>query len=260
MDSAPRIDPLAEAFARVADAYDRGRKPYPPEPVDWAWQQLGLDSSATVVDLAAGTGKLSRLLAARGARLIAIEPLSEMRRVLAERVPLAEVVDGTAEQIPLPGEVADAVFVGEAFHWFDGERALPEIHRILRPGGGLAIVFGHSDWGDLPWNDEVDARLDQVGHPQVRPQNRPWTGLWRAPFERTELFAPLERKEFPMVLTYTVEEFQLMVSTWSFVAALPQDDRDSLLDDIGRIIRAHDIDSFDLQGNVTVHLTTTRGE
>ena len=129
---------------------------------------------------------------------------------------------------------------------------------MLRPGGGLAIVFGHSDWGDLPWNDEVDARLDLVRRPHVRPENRPWTGLWRVPFERTELFTPLEVREFPMVLTYTVEEFQLMVSTWSFVAALPDDERDSLLDDIGRIIRAHDIDRFDLQGNVTVHLTTKR--
>ncbi len=88
MDSAARIDPLAEAFAKVADGYERGRRPYPPEPVDWAWQKLGLNDSATVVDLAAGTGKLSRLLSARGARLIAVEPLSEMRRVLAEQVPL----------------------------------------------------------------------------------------------------------------------------------------------------------------------------
>ena len=94
--------------------------------------------------------------------------------------------------------------------------------------------------------------------PHVRPENRPWTGLWRVPFERTELFSPLEVREFPMVLTFTVEEFQLMVSTWSFVAALPEHDRESLLDDLGGIIHAHDIHRFDLRGSVTVHLTTKR--
>src|SRR5438270_13943635 len=97
-----RIDPLAEAFAGAADRYDRARPAYRPEPLDWAWETLGLSGSATVVDLAAGTGKLAVQLAGRAGRLVAVEPLAPMREVLERQVPEVEVLDGTAEHMPLP--------------------------------------------------------------------------------------------------------------------------------------------------------------
>jgi SAM-dependent methyltransferase len=231
-----RIDPLAEAFAGAADRYDRGRPAYRPEPIDWAWEALGLGREATVVDLAAGTGKLAVQLARRAGHLIAVEPLDGMRAVLARQVPEAEVMDGTAEQLPVPDGTADAVFVGEAFHWFDGERALPEIHRVLRPGGGLALVWNAGEWDDQPWTEEVFARIDREPQPDVRPENRPWSGLWRRAFEQTPLFEPLELRSFPHTVHTDVEGFVLMVSTWSFVAALPDEARERLAADLTRII------------------------
>ncbi len=260
MDIEPRIDPLARAFSTVAEGYEIGRPPYPAEPIDWAWQQLGLGDAATVIDLAAGTGKVSRMLAPRAARLIAVEPLPEMRRVLIAQVPQAELLDGTAERIPLPDAAAEAVFVGEAFHWFDGDRALPEINRVLRPDGGLVMLFGDSDWDDLPWNAELRARLDRVSRPGVRPENRPWTGLWQKPFERSSQFDPLERAEFPFVQRFTIDGFVRLVTTWSFVAALDDGERDALVADIAGMIRAHGVEQFDVPSSVDVYLTRSRAQ
>ena len=137
-----RLDPLAEAFAGSADSYDRARPGYDDEPLDWAFREMGLDDGSVVLDLAAGTGKLSQALAPRAGRLIAVEPLPEMRRLLAARAPEATLLDGTAEQIPMDDGSVDAVFVGEAFHWFDGApRAARDAQGAAagrRPGAALA--------------------------------------------------------------------------------------------------------------------------
>ena len=254
-----RIDPLAEAFAGAADRYDRGRLAYRPEPIDWAWETLDLGSGATVIDLAAGTGKLAVQLAARAGRLVAVEPLEGMRTVLTRQVPEAEVVDGTAEHMPLPDGDANAVFVGEAFHWFDGDRALPEIHRVLRPGGGLVLIWNVGEWHDHPWSEQVFERIDREPKPDVRPENRPWTGLWRRFFEETPLFGPLEQKSFPHVVHTDVAGFVLMVSTWSFVAALPDETRERLAADLTKIITEHTGgDELTLHLSTDVYVTRAR--
>src|SRR5262249_8767651 len=154
-------------------------------------------------------------------RLVAVEPLEGMRAVLERQAPEAEVIDGTAERMPLPDGEADAGFVGEAFHWFDGDRALPEIHRGLRKGGGLGRIGEVGEGRGHRWWEEVLARIDREPKPDVRPENRPWTGLWRRFFEQTPLFEPLELRSFPHDVHTDVAGFVLMVSTWSYVAALP---------------------------------------
>ena len=103
-----------------------------------------MDAGATVLDLGAGTGKLTRVLADRYARLIAVEPLDELRAILGERVPKADVRAGAAEAIPLADAEVDAVFAGQAFHWFANDVAVREIARVLRPGGVLALLWNHS--------------------------------------------------------------------------------------------------------------------
>ena len=128
-------------FGRVADAYRRTRPAYAPAALDRAAAELGLDATATVLDLAAGTGNLTRALRGRFARVLAVEPDQGMRAQFD-----GEVLAGTAEEIPLADEAVDAVFVGEAYHWFDHERALPEIARVVRRGGGLAVLA--RSWGE----------------------------------------------------------------------------------------------------------------
>lgn len=120
------IRPEALAFGPKANEYEKGRPDYPPTAIAWLIEALGINGNSTVIDLAAGTGKLTRLLLPTGARVIAIEPVEGMREVLSSVVPAAEVLEGTAEQLPLPDASTDAVTVAQAFHWFRGQEALAE--------------------------------------------------------------------------------------------------------------------------------------
>ncbi len=123
-----------------ADAYDALRPDYAPEAVAWVVERGSLDEASLVVDLAAGTGQLSKRLVLLGLKLVAIEPARNMRSVIEERLPSVRALDGSAEAIPLADGSADAVVVGNAFHHFDAERAFEEIQRVLRPGGALALL------------------------------------------------------------------------------------------------------------------------
>jgi SAM-dependent methyltransferase len=127
-------------FGRVADAYERTRPEYPPAAVERAAEGLSVRRDATVLDLGAGTGKLTRLLHGRFGHVLAVEPDDAMRAYIG-----SDAVAGSAEAIPLADESVDAVFVGDAFHWFEPEAALAEIVRVLRPGGGLALLW--NNWG-----------------------------------------------------------------------------------------------------------------
>ncbi len=131
----------ARSFGAAADAYERARPGYPDAAVDW----LVPEGADTVVDLGAGTGKLTRALAARGLDVIAIEPLPEMRETLAATVPEARALAGTAEDIPLPDDSVDAITVAQAWHWVDPERATAEVARVLRPGGTLGLIWNRRD-------------------------------------------------------------------------------------------------------------------
>src|SRR5262249_30183997 len=131
----------AGGFAVSAEAYERARPGYPEEAVAWLAERLGIRSGRDVLDLAAGTGQLARALVPLGARVTAIEPIDEMREQLFGALPDVDAFDGTAEAIPLPDESVDAVTCAQAFHWFRPVEALREIHRVLRPGGGLGLIW-----------------------------------------------------------------------------------------------------------------------
>src|SRR5712671_3101577 len=132
------LHPATRGFAVAADVYERGRPDYPAVAIARIVSRLGLGRGRTVLDLAAGTGKLTRLLVPSGANVLAVEPVREMRTELERRVPGVATLGGTAERIPLNNGYVDAVTVGQAFHWFSPDPALREIHRVLRPGGGVA--------------------------------------------------------------------------------------------------------------------------
>src|SRR5690349_9949875 len=135
----------AVGFERGADDYERARPSYPDAAVDLIVDVCGLGPGVTVCDLAAGTGKLTRLLVPSGAEIVAVEPVAAMRDQLLRAVPGVEVLDGTAETIPLGDGSVDAVTVAQAFHWFDTDRALPELRRVLRPGGHLVLIWNVRD-------------------------------------------------------------------------------------------------------------------
>jgi SAM-dependent methyltransferase len=138
------------SFGSVAAEYARYRPNYPDEAVSW----LVGDAPATVLELGAGTGKLTRSISALGHRVIATDPDEEMLTLLREAVPDAMAIASTAEEIPLPASSVDVVVAGQAFHWFDAERSWPEIARVLRPGGALALVWNSGDIR-VPWVRKV---------------------------------------------------------------------------------------------------------
>jgi SAM-dependent methyltransferase len=144
-------------FDRVVGEYARTRPDYPEAALDWITRTTGLEPGADVLDLAAGTGKLTRSLAAREYRLIAVEPLPGMRARLVHDLPGVRVLDGKAEQIPLGDGSLDAVLVGQAFHWFEPYAALDEIARVLRPGGWLVLL-----WNLWDLDDPMQAALDRI--------------------------------------------------------------------------------------------------
>jgi SAM-dependent methyltransferase len=147
----------ARSFNRVADAYERGRPSWPPEVLDL----LPIPDEATVLDVGAGTGKLTRVLTARYAKVFALEPLAELRAILEERVPQAEALPGVAEAIPLGDGSVNAVFTGQAFHWFANDVAVAELARVLRAGGVLARLWNEAiDPNPLP--ADYRARLDEL--------------------------------------------------------------------------------------------------
>jgi ubiquinone/menaquinone biosynthesis C-methylase UbiE len=206
-------DAAARGFSRSAGAYDRARPEYPPAAVAWLAERLGLRPARTVVDLAAGTGKLTRPLAATGAEVVAVEPVAEMRARIGDAA--ARSLDGTAEAIPLPDASANAVTVGQAFHWFDGPAALAEIHRVLRPGGALALV-----WNRRPLEDPVHAAIERIIAPYRGDAPAHRSGDWRAAFDTTALFGPLEERTFAHSRPHDADALADRVGSTSFVAAL----------------------------------------
>ncbi|MFT3853863.1 MAG: class I SAM-dependent methyltransferase [Ilumatobacteraceae bacterium] len=157
---------LGRSFDSAAREYEAGRPGYPDELIDW-WASLGaFPPGGRVLDLAAGTGKLTRALLGRGVDVVAVEPLAGMRAELRSVPALAgiEVLEGAAEAMPLPSASVDAVVVGQAFHWFDPTVALPEIARVLRPGGGLGLAWNDDDLDGAPaWVRLVHERKESIG-------------------------------------------------------------------------------------------------
>ena len=216
-----RVDPMAAAgFASAAEVYERARPSYPEDAVAWLVERTGLGPGKTVLDVGAGTGKLTRLLVPSGARVVAVEPIAEMRAL----IPDAEAVDGTAEELPFGDGTADVITVAQAFHWFAHDRALPELHRVLRPGGPLALVWNMRDLDDLVQRGVEDLLAPLRGETPLRQ-----TGYWREPLERSPLFDAGVIRHFRYEQRFTTDDLCDRVASTSFVAAMSPAERDSLL-------------------------------
>ena len=239
------IDPVAAVgFARAAEVYERARPSYPGDAVGWLVERTGLGPGKTVLDVGAGTGKLTRLLVPSGARVVAVEPIPEMRALIAG----AEAVDGTAEELPFADGEADVITVAQAFHWFDHARALPELHRVLRPGGRLALA-----WNMRDLDDPLQRRLEDLLAPLRREVPLHQVGSWREPLARSPLFGPAETGTFRLEQRFTTDDLCDRVASTSFVAAMPPVERDALLAEV-RALTFGIEEPFDFPYRTEVHL------
>jgi len=209
------------SFAQVAGPYERGRPGYPDEAVRW----LAGDEPKDVVDLGAGTGKLTRALVVLGHRVTAIEPLAEMLEHIPEVAPGAAAILGNAEVIPLPDAYADVVTAAQAFHWFDHAVALPEIARVLRPGGRLALVWNSRDDRD-PWM----ARLSKIiGNETIEDDDV------LPVLDRSGLFGEVEMAQFSLEQVLDRQALLDLVVSRSYCAKLPPAEREPILADVGKL-------------------------
>jgi SAM-dependent methyltransferase len=219
----------ATSFADVADEYERARPGYPDEAVRW----LAGETPRDVVDLGAGTGKLTRSLAALGHRVTAVEPLPEMIAHLRVAVPGVTVVEGGAEDIPLPASSADVVTAAQAFHWFDHGPALREIARVLRPGGHVALVWNTRDEG-VPWV----ARLSEeaLGRESIERNDV------AAPLGESGLFGAIEQASFRFNQRLDCARLLDLVLSRSYCAVMTPDERAPVFEQVELLFDEHAVD------------------
>lgn len=220
-------DVAAAGFGAGADDYEKGRPSYSDAVVEWLVDRLAIGPGKRVVDLAAGTGKLTNLLVGFGADVIAVEPVEAMRDKLATTVPGVVALDGTAEAMPFLSATVDAVTVAQAFHWFDAERALEEISRVLRPGGGLGLVWNERDVSE-PWVAELTKliRWDERERWRV-----PYTVEvdWSARIDAYDApFSPGEHHRSSFRQAMDPDTLVARVLSTSYIAILALDVRDEL--------------------------------
>jgi len=247
-------------WTRVSDRwhsdYERGRPSYAPG----ATGVSGLPKSAAVLELGAGTGKLTRLLVDEFAYVVAVEPDPEMRQWFVARCPQADLLAGTAEQIPLADASVDGVFVAEAFHWFDHERALAEISRVLRPSGALVVLWNRPSGPIEPsiaeveqllephWPDEVEMPLD------LDPNRFSYARDWQRAFTGS-VFEPMQESRYPNPHTVDRDGLVAYFGSMGWIDTLPADERTALLADVRSKLTA---DEYRLPFETHVHSARLR--
>jgi ubiquinone/menaquinone biosynthesis C-methylase UbiE len=201
------------SFGPVADAYDRARPSYPADAVDW----MTGSGRSVVLELGAGTGKLTEVLHRAGHDVLATDPLADMLTVLAARVPVHHVV-ATAEQIPVRSRSVDVVVCGQSFHWFDHDRAMPEIARVLRPGGIVALAWNTYDEG-IPWVK----RLKRLLSPDASSEKD------AMPLMETPYFGFVDSKQFRIWQPHTAKTLADLARSVSHVATMSESARNDVL-------------------------------
>jgi ubiquinone/menaquinone biosynthesis C-methylase UbiE len=241
----------ARAFDAMAEEYERGRPGWPADAVAGLVER---SDARTVLDLAAGTGKLTRVLAPL-ADVIAVEPLAGMRRVLEERVPGVRVLDGTAEAIPLPDASVDAVFVAEAFHWFDAPAALAEIARVLRPGGTLVFLWNHLADDHPPVLDELHEAVMRHRTTEGDGRTRE-SSPWREALEADERFEAIADEDAPHVQHTDRDAMVDSIASFSSIGGLPDEARAAALDDVRALLARHGVEEIEIP--LLTKITTAR--
>ena len=239
-------DVAAAGFNDPAD-YEAARPSYPPDAVAWFVEHLRIASGRRVADVAAGTGKLTRLLVPTGAELLAVEPVSGMRATFHRLLPEVAIVAGTAEALPLAAHSFDAMTVAQAWHWFDHKRASAEAGRVLRKGGRLGLVWNARDRTE-PWVDEVWSIMDRVE------KRAPWRDHenWRDSALHAAMpgFGALHETEFRHAQRITPEGVVQRVASVSHVAVLSEPEREAVLGEVREVLATHPA----VRGRATVEI------
>ena len=234
--------------------YELGRPSYPDAAIEVLADQLELRAGTRVVDVAAGTGKLTRLLLRTGAEVVAVEPMPGMRRQLRRHAAGAAVTSARAEELPLRGGSADAVTVAQAFHWFDVSQASREIRRVLRPGGHLALVTNKRHTPE-EWHKDLWRVLRRYEALAPRP---PSSRHWRSALDVGDDFGTFERFEVHNQQRFeSLEEFDARFTSISFVILLAEEDRRALIRDLHAVVAG--VDPLVVPLRTEIEVATRRG-
>ena len=228
----PIDDVAARGFEAGAAAYEIARPGYPDAAIAILRDEVAIGAGTRVLDLAAGTGKLTRRLVELGADVLAVEPVAAMRRQLQAVLPDVEAVDGAAEAIPAPDRSVDVVAVAQAFHWFDAPAALAEIARVLRPGGRLAILWNERD-ESRPWVAEMSRLIRWHERTVSRYQHVSWASIVAASGAFTELAERTVTWDQPLTRDLLADR----VRSISYIATMPDPERERLAADVVDLVR-----------------------
>ena len=230
----PVHDVAQLGFGTTADVYEHSRPSYPAEVVAWLIEHCQIEPGTRVCDLAAGTGKLTRVLEPTGANLLAVEPVDGMAAVLRRTCPSVPPIAATAETLPFADSSLDAITVAQAFHWFDADATLPELRRVLHPGGRLGLVWNTrdrtADWAHALWSimDRVEKRA-------------PWHDEhWREQaFDSKRCFGPLHEATFQHEHVLDADGVVARFAGVSHVAVLSSAEQDAVFDEVRAVLATH---------------------
>jgi SAM-dependent methyltransferase len=251
------VTDLAGSFGSVADAYERGRPRYEPHVIATIGELAG---GPRILDVGAGTGRLSAPLAEAGYEVVAVEPLDEMRAILAGHIGAERALTGRAEALPLDDASVDGAVSSDAWHWFDGARAADELARVVRPGGGVVVSTTYPTWADgddAPdwWLDlrAVHAALPKGDHPA-------FARGWRRPdsFDDHAAFDEVQTRSVPFVHHTDREGIVAHWASMSFVAALPDEQGHELLGELDAMLARRGIEEVDIPYRAELWITRRR--
>ena len=223
----------AIGFDKAAEVYERARPGYPTEAIDFVLEQLGL---GLYVDLAAGTGKFTRELVARGRSVIAVEPVAGMRKTFKAVLPEVPILAGTAEAMPFDDHSVDAITAAQAAHWFDAARAVKEFHRVLRPGRRIALIWNVRD-ESFDWVHRVTEIIDPYERMHGTPRYK--HRAWEPPFEKSPLIKRVTSTKFRYAQPMSVSGFLDRFNSCSFIAVLDDKSKAEVIGELRDLTQTH---------------------